>query len=239
TNVLRHESRKTANAAKTVQSHYRPFPFWLRLQRMGDWVFAYYSTTGTSFNYVHAVYVPMDNCVEIGLASFTYLPNAQTEAVFSNVSISGSTALAGNGVPDFVQQAEAEQLPTSHFPLPTSHFQLPNSHFPLLSADVASSEVVPNPDFPLPNSDFQLSNPPKLFPNPTQDVFTLAFPNALPGKASATLRNQIGQVVEQRQLKPGDVTTEWNISELPAGLYLMEIRQKGHTPQVLRVVKSQ
>ncbi|NBC07387.1 MAG: hypothetical protein GVY26_09360, partial [Bacteroidetes bacterium] len=156
TNVLRHESRKTANAAKTVQSHYRPFPFWLRLQRMGDWVFAYYSTTGTSFNYVHAVYAPMDNCVEIGLASFTYLPNAQTEAVFSNVSVSGSAALAGNGVPDFVQQAEAEQLPNSDLRPPNSDLPFPTSDLPLLSADVASSEVVPNSDLPFPTSDLPL-----------------------------------------------------------------------------------
>jgi len=77
-----------------------------------------------------------------------------------------------------------------------------------------------------------------LFPNPTSDVFTLAFPQALPSEATATLRNQIGQVVEQRQLKPGDVTTEWDISELPAGLYLMEVQQEGLPPRVLRVVKD-
>jgi hypothetical protein len=192
TNVLRHERRTATNGPKTVQAFYRPFPIWLRLQRMGVWVFAYYSTTGTSFNYVHAVYAPMDNCVEIGLASFTYLPNAQTETVFSNVSVSGSAALAGNGVPDFVQQ-ETEQ------------------------AGLQAG----------------------LFPNPTSDVFTLAFPKALPVEATATLRNQIGQVVAQRQLKPGDVTTEWNVSALPSGLYLMEVRQEGLKPQVLRVVKSQ
>ena len=192
TNVLRHEARYTTNGTKQVQAHYRPYPIWLRLQRMGNWVFAYYSTTGATYQYVHAVQVPMNNCVQIGLASFTYLPNAQTEAVFSNVSVSGSAALAGSGVPDFAQP-ETEQV--------------------RLQAE--------------------------LFPNPTSDVFTMAFPEALPGGATATLRNQIGQVVEQRQLKPGDVTTEWNISELPAGLYLMEVRQEGLNPQVLRVVKAE
>jgi hypothetical protein len=191
TNVLRHEARSTTNSPKTVQSHYRPFPIWLRLQRMGDWVFAYYSTTGTSFSYVHAVYVPMQNCVEIGLASFTYLPNAQTEAVFSNVSISGSAALAGSDVPDILQ---------------------PETTQAGLQAE--------------------------LFPNPARDAFALSFPETLPGEATATLRNQIGQVVEQRQLKPGDVTTEWNVSGLPSGLYFMEVRQEGVKPQVLRVVKS-
>ncbi|NBC08773.1 MAG: T9SS type A sorting domain-containing protein [Bacteroidetes bacterium] len=221
TNVLRHESRATTNGPKTAQSHFRPFPFWLRLQRMGDWVFAYYSTTGTTFSYVHAVYVPMQSCVEIGLASFTYLPNQQTEAVFSNVSISGSTALASSGVPDFVQQGGAEQLPTS---FSRRSPERSRAKFPLLPADVASSEVVPNS--------------PILFPNPTNRQFTLRFPQALQGEATASLRNQVGQVLQQRQLRPGDMTTEWNVSQLPAGLYFMEVRQKGVPPQVLRVVKQ-
>jgi hypothetical protein len=186
-NVLRHEHRAFTNGAKTVQAFYRPNPFWLRLQRQGDWVFAYYSATGSNFQYVHAVYVPMQSCVQIGLASFTYLTNAQTEAVLSNVSISGSTALAGSGAPNVPQQETAQA---------------------------------------------------ELFPNPARDVFTLAFPQALNGEATATLRNQIGQVVAQRQLKPGDVTTEWNVSTLPSGLYFMEVRQEGLPPQVLRVVKQ-
>jgi len=93
TNILRHEVRYTSNGPKQASSFYKPNPFWLRLQRQGPWIFAYYSTTGNSFQFVHAVNVSMQSCVEIGLASFTYLPNAQTEAVFSNVSIIG-----GNGV---------------------------------------------------------------------------------------------------------------------------------------------
>jgi hypothetical protein len=77
-----------------------------------------------------------------------------------------------------------------------------------------------------------------LFPNPTSDVFNLAFPQALTSEATATLRNQIGQVMAQRLLKPGDVTTEWDVSELPSGLYFMEVRQEGIKPQVLRLVKA-
>ena len=181
TNVLRHEAR------------YRPFPIWLQLYRMGNWVFAYYSTTGSSFQYVHAVMVPMSSCVEIGLASFTYLPNAQTEAVFSNISVTGNTSLIDAG--------------------------------DLSSSEVASSEVGPTAE-------------PELFPNPTNSQFTLRFPQALQGEATATLRNQVGQVIRQRQLQPGDMTTEWNVSDLPAGLYFMEVRQEGIPPQVLRVVKQ-
>ena len=88
TNSLRHEARYMGGANKVVQSFFKPLPYWLKLERQGDSVFAYYSSTGSNFQYIHAVYVPMQHCVEIGLASFTYLPYAQTEAVFSNVMVS-------------------------------------------------------------------------------------------------------------------------------------------------------
>jgi regulation of enolase protein 1 (concanavalin A-like superfamily) len=122
TNVLRHEHRVATNGAKTAQAFYRPFPIWLRLQRQGNWVFAYYSITGANFNYVHAVYVPMQNCVQIGLASFTYLPNAQTEAVFSNVSVSGGSTLIGAGSSSAPPQAgkASAASPAELFPNPTS-----------------------------------------------------------------------------------------------------------------------
>ncbi len=94
TNVLRWEDRAATNGAKTVQAHYRPFPIWLRLERQGDWILGYYSTTGSSFSYVHAAYVPMSSCVEIGMASFATTVNVQGTATFSNVTVTGGGGVA-------------------------------------------------------------------------------------------------------------------------------------------------
>ena len=87
----------------------KPSPIWLRLQRQGDWIFAYYSADGNNFQYIHAVYVAMQDCVEFGLASFTYINNNMVDAVFSNVSISGSNgSFADNGgLPDEVPMSTA------------------------------------------------------------------------------------------------------------------------------------
>jgi hypothetical protein len=197
TNILLVQIRTATNAPKQQQLHNRPFPTWIRVQRMGQWLMGYYSPDGINFQYLNAVSLPSNNCLEVGLAAFTNFGGPST-AVFSNVSVTGGSALAGSGVPSFVQQGEQ-----------------------------------------LPNSDLQLPISAELFPNPTSDRFTLAFPQSLNGDATATLRNQIGQVMAQRQLKPGDVTTEWNVSALPSGLYFMEVRQEGMKPQVLRVVKTQ
>jgi regulation of enolase protein 1 (concanavalin A-like superfamily) len=186
-NTLLVQIRTVTNGPKQQQLHSRPYPIWLRLQRMGPWLIGYYSQDGINFQYVQAAFLPLNTCLEVGLATFTSYGSPAT-AVFSYVDLAGGAPLVNGGqLPAFIQQEMVQA---------------------------------------------------ELFPNPTKDAFTLAFPQALNSEATATLRNQIGQVVEQRQLKPGDVTTEWKVNELPAGLYFMEVRQAGNKPQVLRVVKA-
>ena len=121
TNILRHESRNTTNGFKQVNSFFKPNPFWLRLERSGDWIFAYYSTTGTAFQYVHAVMVPMQSCVEFGLASFTYQVNQQTDATFSNVVVTGNPAPTAS-LPNTPVLADMQQIKaTALYPNPASH----------------------------------------------------------------------------------------------------------------------
>ena len=123
-NILRHEVRYTTNGFKQASSFFKPSPLWLKLERQGDWVFAYYSTTGSSFQHVHGVFVPMQNCIEIGLASFTNFPFAQTETVFSNVSTNGNNGgfadiPSGTTIPSNHNTAKPSNL--SLFPNPTSN----------------------------------------------------------------------------------------------------------------------
>ena len=190
TNLLRHESRFTTNGPKQVNAFYKPNPFWLRLTRMGDWIFAYYSTTGApnTFQYVHGVFVPMNNCVELGLASFTYNPGQQTTAVFSNVQIDGGS-MGGLDLPEVTTTFGNKQAPS-------------------------------------------------LYPNPTNGIVNLVFEGGLSNDAIITLRNKLGQVIEQRELRISDFNTEWNVSTLADGLYFFEIRQEGEAVQVLRLVKT-
>jgi len=191
TNILRHEVRYTTNGPKQVSAFYKPFPIWLRVQRQGNWVFAYYSNNGVSFQYVHGVFVPMQNCVQVGLASFTYFPGQQTTTTFSNVTVSGGT------------------IPT-----------------------------VEATEFPQEASTARLQQGISLFPNPTSNIVNLMFEDGLSKDATVILRNQLGQVVEQRELRAGDYQTEWNVSSLADGLYLFEIRQEGEAVKVLRLVKT-
>jgi len=187
--VLRHEARYTPNSPKQVNSFFKPSPFWLRLERSGSWIFTYYSTTGTNFQYVHGVFMPMQECTEIGLASFTYLPNAQTEAVFSNVSLSGTNS----GI----------------------------------AIDEGGGYVIN-----------RMPHTPTLFPNPANSTVNLVFNAPIALEAIVILRNQLGQIIQQRQLQPGDEYTEWDVSTFSDGVYFMEIRRAGQQPEVLRLVKA-
>lgn len=119
TNILRHETRYLLGANKVVQAFNRPGPVWLKLERQGDWFFAYYSTTGNNFQYVHAVYVPMNSCVEIGLASFTYQVNQQTEVVFSHVDVQGGNSMMPGPITD--HQSQIVNTLTV-YPNPAQHF---------------------------------------------------------------------------------------------------------------------
>jgi hypothetical protein len=123
TNSLRHEVRYTTNGPKQVQNFFKPAPIWLRMQRQGSWVFMYYSSTGApnSFQYVHGVFMSLPSCIEIGLASFTFQPNQQTTAIFSNVTIEGGAAPLNSPVTQALQAQD--RLPLMDlFPNPAREY---------------------------------------------------------------------------------------------------------------------
>lgn len=190
TNALRLESRFMPNTSKQVQSFQRINPQWLRLQRQGDFVFTYSSSNGISFQIVQAVYVPMNSCVEVGMASFTFNPNQQTTAIFSNVTVSG--------------------------------LAVPNVEAP------AAPELAEAP----------IKTALNLYPNPATEAVHLEFGTALNKHTTVTLRNTMGQVIEQRELHEGALTSTWNISDLANGVYFFEIPQGPQRTSKVKFVKT-
>ncbi|MCB9273928.1 MAG: hypothetical protein H6564_07795 [Lewinellaceae bacterium] len=90
-----------------------------------------------------------------------------------------------------------------------------------------------------------------LYPNPARDVVTLTRTSSselLLGEATYSnqkiggtvrLRNELGQLIEERQLDEPLERLEWDISQLRPGLYFMEVLEEGQAPQVLRFVKAE
>lgn len=87
TNLLRRETRSMTNGARSSGTFFASFPKWLRLVRQGDYIRAFYrNSNGGNWTLFHQAYVPMGNCVEMGLAVFTTDPNGDATAVFGNVN---------------------------------------------------------------------------------------------------------------------------------------------------------
>ena len=82
------------------------------------------------------------------------------------------------------------------------------------------------------------NNAARLFPNPVSSQLSIDLPAELPMEATLTLRNQLGQALEVRQLEAGLFRADWDVSQLSGGVYYMEVRYKGQQPQVLRFVKT-
>jgi hypothetical protein len=205
-NILRHESRYSTNGPKQVNSFYKPSPMWLRLMRLGDWVFAYYSTNGINFSYVHGVYVPMSNCIEIGLASFTFLPNAQTASVFSFVDVENSTGLS------FAIQDEKVEMDRLRLE--------PASREQLMDIQLATRK----------------RNNASLYPNPTTNTFFVQFEKSVEEDTELCISNQLGQIMDRRWLQAGNQHVEWNTNNLVDGIYFLSIQNSQRQQQTLRLM---
>ncbi len=118
-NLLRRETRYLTGGNKSSGSSFAPLATRLRLVRQGDWIRGFYRTpNSSSWQLFHQVYLPMNQCVEMGLAVFTTDPNGQGSATFGRVNWLSSGG--GNlSMPD-LDIATGEQLPEPRlFPNPT------------------------------------------------------------------------------------------------------------------------
>jgi regulation of enolase protein 1 (concanavalin A-like superfamily) len=85
-------TRNANNAPNNFTPHWRAHTFWLKLERIGNYIRGYASTTGNSFSLVAQTYLPMEACVEIGMITAN-TGGGQTTATFSNVTVEGGAPL--------------------------------------------------------------------------------------------------------------------------------------------------
>jgi hypothetical protein len=80
-----------------------------------------------------------------------------------------------------------------------------------------------------------------LFPNPARDIVTIDLGAELGFGQTAVLRlrNDLGQLLEERRIDAQAIRTEMNVSRLIPGIYFIEVHTEGTQPQMLRFVKSE
>jgi hypothetical protein len=188
TNLLRRETRYTTNGARSSGNSFAAFPTMLRLVRQGNYIRGFYKNS-SQWILFHQVYLPMEQCVEMGLAIFTIDPNGQATATFGNVNSTSNLVIPTNG---------GDTTPAA------------------LSALQRA----------------------KVSPNPTSGAFTLDFERPLQVEATAVLRNELGQAIQQLQLPAGTINHNWDSSNLPRGLYFLELRGAQGYREVLKIVRQ-
>lgn len=191
TPILRWEQRLKPNGLKLVRTFTRPSPQWLKLERWGNWIFAYTSSDGRNFLYLNGVNIEMNQCVNVGFGAFSYIPEVSTIVTFKLESFTGGPALRPNSPVTPFAQAEAGNLNLE----------------------------------------------PQLFPNPATNDITIEMGGVIEQATTLRLRNQLGQVIEQRRLDVPAEQMRWEVSSLNPGLYIIEIQTEGLPPKVLRFMK--
>jgi hypothetical protein len=96
TSLLPWVTRTATNAPNNFTPFWRAHTYWLKLERIGNYIRGFASTTGNSFSLVAQVYIPMDVCIEMGMVTVN-TGGGQTTATFSNVTVvGGGQALAAD-----------------------------------------------------------------------------------------------------------------------------------------------
>lgn len=202
-------TRYDTDANRSFTSFYRPFPRWLRLVRQGDYIIGYSSTTGGSFAFVNAAYVPMDACVEVGMVVFS-VNNTPASAVFSNVTVLGNT------IPTLSEEVQ----------------EAINGISLKRGAEAQTGNAV---IFEVPAQEVRNTT---LFPNPTRDALNLRFERAVEHNTIVVVRNQFGQALRQQQVATGAVQTQLDVAALPAGMYFLEVQGQSGILETLRFTKQ-
>ncbi|MCB0553993.1 MAG: hypothetical protein KDD02_10610, partial [Phaeodactylibacter sp.] len=109
--LVRWESRAITNGNRLQNFFFNPLPYWLRLQRQGNLFYGYASYDGVNFSIVTAQQIPMNGCLEVGLAAFTNVTGIPATVVFSNVSVEGGVLPLANLPGNDLQEAAAGKEP--------------------------------------------------------------------------------------------------------------------------------
>ncbi|WP_282781043.1 HYR domain-containing protein [Phaeodactylibacter xiamenensis] len=121
TNLIRREIRTTDNGPKSSTLIQAPFPYWLRLQRDGDLIRARYRSSSLyAWQTFYQAYLPMNSCVEMGLAVFTTDPNGSASATFGDIRFRNNLGGINLSAPDslYWENAQPEVLKATIVPNP-------------------------------------------------------------------------------------------------------------------------
>lgn len=115
----RREFRTTTGGQAMPQQFSSQNRYWLRIVRTGNQFSTFVSPNGQTWYLSSAQNIPMEACIQVGLATTNYTANSTVTATFANVtSTGGSNNLIA--APDLPTQATPKPIDFMVFPNPTS-----------------------------------------------------------------------------------------------------------------------
>ncbi|MCB9275214.1 MAG: HYR domain-containing protein [Lewinellaceae bacterium] len=255
--MVRWETRTVPNGNKLVNFFPRPLPYWLRLQRQGNWFLSYSSYDGLNFTLVTAQQVPAGSCLEVGMGAFTNITGQPATAVFSNLSLSGGV-LPLVQLPASVVEPSAMERNLSLYPNPardvvsltrTSNPGQPGQALPVGEGLVSySNQKIGGTGAPVGEALVPYSNRKIGGTGAPVGEALISYSNQKIGGTGAPvgrtevrvqLYNELGQVLQSRQWPAGELRMEWPVQELAPGVYFFEVMEQGQAPQVLKFVRQE
>jgi len=127
TRRVRREYRSSYGGSVTRIHSNRSRVEWFRIVRKGNEIKSYTSTNGSSWRLLYRVIMPnLEDCVHIGMMAYSKNSSSEVQAVFDNVSFSGSgsSLIDSNSLPNtftaFDTDLEIEQPDVNIFPNPSN-----------------------------------------------------------------------------------------------------------------------
>lgn len=114
----------------------------------------------------------------------------------------------------------------------------PNGNVNAVVSNVAVQGAAPSLAVSNEAAEMATDNRARIFPNPSDGQFTVELGQPTPLPITVSLRNTMGQIIEQRQFEPGTQQLPWQTQNIPNGLYFLEIPESDGTTQTLKWMKQ-
>jgi len=206
--------RTTINGPEQEQQYFSPSANqWLKLVRQGDYFSGYVRNKPShAWQFRFAAYIPMEDCILVGLTSESYSPYVESVATFKKVRINAPCLMDEPILYMVESESQSEERPQ-----PDQGAK---------SGKIAPSDMPEGKMGSLFNSSLPSDLDVKLYPNPPRDILRVEWSQFSEEEAELQIMDLNGKLIHRLQLDELTPTKEINLESLNLtnGVYMLNIR---------------
>lgn len=194
--IYRRESRTQTNGMKQAANVLGSPTGWMRIERLGNLFRLYRSSNGQNFTLMTQLLLPMQNCVQVGIAAFSTNPSPN---VLGSATISDVAIVNNSPAPLIAATADAQ------------------------ARFLRAGEVIDAPGIWIEDLSGQQVSiaQPSVYPNPANGLLTVQWAQPLLRSQQLTVQSTLGQVMQRIYVEAGTVTLPVSLQGLSAGTYFL------------------